>query len=194
MKKLKTVKILGIILGSMFLLSGPEASAQKSERGEKYGNTLNLGVGIGYYGYIGHSTPVFHADYEFDVAKNFTLAPFINYFSYSNNSNWRDPGNPYKNYSYRETVIPVGVKGSYYFDRILNAGPNWDFYLAGSLGFAIRRTTWESGYYGNKTVDEGTGPLYADLHVGTEYHFNKKIGMFLDLSTGVSTLGLGIHI
>jgi hypothetical protein len=180
----------------LFILvtSGINVSAQKVNTYEKYGNTLNLGVGLGYYGYVGHSTPVFHADYEFDVARSFTLAPFINYFSYTNYNYWGEPGNPYKNYSYRETVIPIGVKGTYYFDRILGAGPNWDFYLAGSLGFAIRNTTWETGYYGTKTVNEGTGPLYLDLHVGTEYHVSKKAGIFLDLSTGVSTLGIGIHI
>ncbi|MES2701512.1 MAG: hypothetical protein V4649_02680 [Bacteroidota bacterium] len=188
------MKKLNIIIASVLLLSGLTATAQKQKRSEKYGHALNLGVGIGYYGYIGHSLPVLHADYEFDVAKNFTLAPFINYFSYTNHNYWGDPGNPYKNYSYRETVIPIGVKGTYYFDRILGAGSKWDFYLAGSLGFAIRRTTWETGYYGSKTIKQGTGALYADLHVGTEYHFNKKVGMFLDLSTGVSTLGLGIHI
>jgi hypothetical protein len=168
--------------------------AQKVRLSEKHGNALNLGVGIGYYGYVGHSMPVLHADYEFDIARNFTLAPFINYFSYTNHSYWGDPHNAYKNYSYRETVIPIGVKGSYYFDRILGAGPHWDFYLAGSLGFAIRRTTWESGYYGSKTIEQGTGALYLDLHAGTEYHFNKKTGMFLDLSTGVSTLGISIHM
>ena len=36
---------------------------------EKFGNTLNLGVGVGgnygYYRYAGHSLPVFHIDYEF---------------------------------------------------------------------------------------------------------------------------------
>jgi hypothetical protein len=188
------MRSLKIAILFILILTGMNVSAQKNRASEQYGNTLNLGVGLGYYGYVGHSMPVLHADYEFDVAKNFTLAPFINYFSYTNNSYWGDPHNPYKNYAYRETVIPIGVKGAYYFDRILGAGPRWDFYLAGSLGFAFRTTTWESGYYGTKTINHGTGALYLDLHAGAEYHFSKKTGMFLDLSTGVSTLGIGIHI
>ena len=78
-------------------------------------------------------------------------------------------------------------------NQLLKAGPKWDFYLAGSLGFAYRQTTWESGYYGTTTVNEGTGPLYLDLHIGSEYHLNNKAGLFLDLSTGVSTFGLAVH-
>jgi hypothetical protein len=160
---------------------------------EKFGNTLNAGIGIGYYGYIGYSTPVLHADYEFDVAKNFTLAPFITYYSYKSHYYWGDPNYTYKNYYYRQTVIPIGVKGTYYFDQLLNAGPKWDFYAAGSLGFAIRTTTWDDGYYGTKTVNRGPGALYLDAHIGAEYHLNNQIGLFLDLSSGISTTGLALH-
>src|ERR1035438_7485163 len=48
---------------------------------ESFGNTLNLGVGVGYYGYAGVTLPVFHANYEIDVIKDFTLAPFVTYFA-----------------------------------------------------------------------------------------------------------------
>lgn len=160
---------------------------------EKFGGALNLGLGIGYYGYVGHSIPVLHANFELGVAKNFTLAPFITYYSYQNNYFWGNPKYPYKNYYYRQTVIPIGIKGSYYFDQILNAGSKWDFYLAGSLGFAIRTTTWENGYYGETAVNHGASATYLDLHIGTEYHMNNKTGLFLDLSSGVSTFGLSIH-
>ena len=170
-------------------------SAQESNEGETYGNTLNLGVGIGYYGYVGHALPVVHADFEFNVARNFTLAPFITVYTYKNYYYWGNPNNPYKNYYYRQTVIPIGVKGSYYFDEILHAGSKWDFYLAGSLGFAIRKTVWESGYYGEATViHNSTSGIYGDGHIGTELHLNDNIGLFLDLSTGISTFGLAIHL
>jgi hypothetical protein len=35
--------------------------------------------------------------------------------------------------------------------------------------------------------------LFLDLHLGAEYHLNNRVGLFLDLSTGVSTIGLAIH-
>ena len=59
---------------------------------EKYGSTLNLGLGIGgysgYYKYTGRSLSVFHINYEFDLAKNFSLAPFISFSTYSDRTYW----------------------------------------------------------------------------------------------------------
>jgi len=187
------MKFLTVTLLFALMLSSLKPSAQEIATTEKFGNTLNMGVGLGYYGYVGYAVPVLHLNYEFDVARNFTLAPFITYYTYQDYYYWGDAHNPYQNYSYNQTVVPIGIKGTYYFDQLLNAGPKWDFYLAGSLGFVIRTTTWENGYYGETTINEGSGPLYLDVHVGTEYHFSNKTGVFLDLSTGISTIGLAIH-
>lgn len=177
----------------LFLFTATKSTAQETVSSETYGKTLNAGVGIGYYRYVNNFMPVIHADFEFELAKNFTLAPFITYYSYRNYYYWGNPNNPYRDYYYRQTVIPVGVKGTYYFDHLLGAGPKWDFYLGASLGFAIRKTTWENGYYGNTTVQHGSSGLYLDGHIGTEYHLNEKTGLFLDLSGGISTFGLAIH-
>ena len=177
---------LAFIFVSLFHLNG---FAQ-----EKYGSTLNLGLGIGgyagYYKYTRRSLPVFTINYEFDVAKNFTLAPFISFSSYSDRTYWDHNKNTY---TYRHTVIPIGAKGSYYFDELLQAGSDWDFYLAGSLGFALIHSRWDDGYGGDKNIYANGSPLFLDLHIGTEYHFNNRIGAFLDLSTGVSTIGIAIH-
>ena len=196
MKTLNIITLtLLLALGSINAATAQDgySKTQIRDRDEKYGNTLNLGVGLGYYGYVGHSIGAFHADYELDVARCFTLAPFINFYTFQDYAYWGDQHNQYRYYTYRQTVIPIGVKGTYYFDKLLNVNKKWDFYLAASLGFVVRNTTWESGYYGQTAVNEGAGALYLDLHAGAEYHFNKKIGLFLDLSTGVSTLGLGFH-
>jgi hypothetical protein len=161
--------------------------------GEKYGHTLNAGVGIGYYGYVGYNIPVIHADFEFQIGKNLTIAPSITFYNYHRNYYWGDRYNNYGNYYYRETVIPIGIKTTYYFDQLLNANKKWDFYAAGSLGFIYRRTTWDYGYDGETNIQPGTGYLYLDFHIGTEYHLNNKVGLQLDLSTGVSTFGLAFH-
>lgn len=178
------------ILIILLAFAGNEAFSQS----EKFGKTLNIGVGVGYYGYINSSAPVIHADFEFDVAKNFTLAPFITVYSYQNYNYWGNKNYPYRYYTYRETVIPIGLKGTYYFDQLFKANSKWDIYLAASLGVAIRKTTWESGYYGEQTVHRGASQMYLDAHVGAEYHINKPIGLFLDLSTGISTFGLAVHL
>jgi len=183
---MKKIAILSVTLA---LLLCTKANAQ----GERYDHTLNLGLGIGYYGYVNRSIPVFHVNYELPVAKDFTLAPFLTFYSYSNEYYWGNPHYPYRFYSYRETVIPIGVKGTYYFDELLKASSKWDFYLAASLGFAIRSVSWDADYYGDKYAYHSSSGLYLDFHIGTEYHFNDRLGMFLDLSTGVSTLGLAIH-
>jgi len=174
-----------------FLALSRNSSAQSA-----YGKTLNLGAGIGYYGYLNHSIPVLHLNYEFDVAKDVTLAPFISFYSYRNDYYWGNKNYPYRYYRYNETVIPIGIKGSYYFDRAVHAGNKWDFYFAASLGFAVVRSGWEDGYYGDRNLYRnayrGSSPLYLDLHLGADYHVNKSLGVFLDLSSGVSTLGLSI--
>ncbi len=179
MKKITLTLILALTI------IGATAYAQNSSSGG-HGRTLNIGLGIGgyygYYHYAGSSLPVFNINYEFDVAKNFTLAPFATFYSYRND-----------NKHYRESIIPVGVKGSYYLDQAFNAGANWDFYLAGSLGFAIHRTTWDDGTPVGETYYHNVSPLFLDLHFGTEYHLSSRVGLFLDLSTGVSTLGLSFR-
>ena len=178
-------RILTLTLLSLMTIFGANVSAQRTTNSESYGHVFNLGLGIGgysgYYGYIGHTLPVLSLNYEFDVANSFTLAPFVTFYSYHDNK-----------YHYRQTVIPIGVKGSYYFDKLLQARSNWDFYLAGSLGFSVVKSTWDDGYY-RQTDYSDASPLFLDLHIGTEYHFNSRIGAFLDLSTGVSTIGLAFH-
>lgn len=186
--------ILSTLLLVFLSVGGLKAQRSENSGSESYGNTLNLGLGIGYYGYIGHALPVVHADFEFNVARNFTLAPFITVYSYRNYYYWGSPNHPYRDYSYRRTVIPIGVKGSYYFDELLHAGPRWDFYLAASLGFAIRKTVWENGYYGETHIENSSSGLYLDGHIGTEFHVNDNVGIFLDLSSGISTVGLAIHL
>ncbi len=185
--KLKTIAV-----AAMLLITANSYGQDKtvSRRDETYGHTLNLGLGIGYYGYLYQSVPFFFANYEIDVARNFTLAPFIGIASYRSENYYVYAGD---HYYYHETVIPMGLKGTYYFDRILGAGPRWDFYLAASIGFNYDRVVWDNGYYGDKGVSHDASPLYLDAHIGTEYHLNRNIGLFLDLSTGVSTVGLAVH-
>lgn len=191
MKKIITSALI------LFTLLNLNGYGQETTGAEKHGKTLNLGLGIGgysgYYSYVGRSLPVFNINYEFDVAKNFTLAPFISFYSYTNSYYWGNKNYPYRYYTYRETVIPIGCKGTYYFDELLKAGSKWDFYLSGSLGFAIVNASWDRDYYGDKNYYRRGSSLFFDFHVGTEYHFNNHLGAFLDLSTGVSTIGLAIH-
>jgi hypothetical protein len=178
--------ILIITLTLSVFLPGMTAQAQENYR------ALNLGLGVGghsgYSRYATHSVPVFNINYEFDVAKNFTLAPFLSFYTYSDSYYWSND-----NYTYRETVIPIGLKGSYYFDELFDANSKWDFYAAASAGFAIVNSRWEAGYDGDKNYFNGGGSLFLDLHAGAQYNFSSKAGVYLDLSSGFSTIGLAFH-
>jgi len=140
--------------------------------------------------------PVFHIDYENNITKNFTLAPFLSLYTYSNGyyrSTSCDQTLPLKYFTYHETVIPIGAKGTFYFDKLLNTGSRWDFSAAGSIGIAIINSSWTNGYDGEMNYFHSSNPLFLDAHIGTEYHINKTIGVFLDISSGVSTVGIAIH-
>ena len=73
-----------LLLIALTIVGNNLFAQQATARHENYGNTLNLGVGLGYYGYVGHSTPVWHADFEFRAGRDFTIAPFIAWYSYEN--------------------------------------------------------------------------------------------------------------
>src|SRR5687767_6988128 len=165
-------KIKPFVIITIFLLT---ATSFHSYAQETYGNSLNLGLGVagyaGYYRYVGHPLPVFHIDYELGVARNFSLAPFANMYTSSGRYYWGNDTYPADYYTYREVVIPVGIKGTYYFDALFQAGTKWDFYAAGSLGFSIVSRQWESGYYGDKNHFHRGVPLFLDAHIGAEYHF-----------------------
>jgi hypothetical protein len=183
---MKQLLIATLILTSL-LISRNDAGAQ-----EHHGNTFNLGIGVaghsGYSRYAGRSLPAINVNYEFQVAQHFTLAPSISIYSYSEKYHWSNV-----DYRYHETVIPVGVKGSYYFDELFDANSKWDFYAAASAGFAIVSSSWEKGYDGDKHHFNHGNSVFLDLHAGAEYHFSNKVGVYLDLSSGVSAIGLAFH-
>jgi uncharacterized membrane protein YfcA len=182
---------------NMYAQPNPQKPPRPFKSGEQFGKTLNLSIGVGgysgFFGYVGHAMPVLHINYEFSVAKNLTMAPFVSFYTYRNKYYWGNKDNPYRNYYYHETVIPIGVKGTYYFDQLLRANPKWDFYLAGSFGFAIVNSSWDNNYPGDRGYYHNAKPLFFDIHAGTEYHFNNRIGATLDLSSSVSSIGIAIH-
>jgi hypothetical protein len=181
------------VIFSLLLFSALNVFAQK-----KYDNVVNVGVGIGgyagYYSYVEQSLPVFHVNYEIAAAKDFTLAPFIGFFSYKKSYYFGNAVKGYKYYAYHETVVPIGIKGFYYFDRFIKENSKWDLYVAGSIGFAIRNKYWDSDYFGDQDYYNKGGNVFLDLHLGAQYNFNNKLGAFADLSNGVSTLGLAFKL
>lgn len=185
---------LKIALFLAFTTINISAQEYGSGSAEKFGRTLNLGAGIRYYGYLGNNIPIVMLNYEFDIARNFTLAPFVGFYTNSNYYYWGDNNYAYRSYSYREINIPLGAKVAYYFDELFHASNKWDFYSAASLGVVFRTTSWDNGYYGDRRVISDGSPLFISLHVGSRYHINQHTGIFLDLSTGFSTVGVSFKL
>lgn len=181
---MKTIQRIFLTFSLFILIGGTDAFTQNNNYPEKYGNTFNLGIGIGgysgYYGYWGRTLPVIHLNYEFDIARNLTLAPFVTFFTNRGDH-------------YRETVMPIGLKGTFYLDQLFRANSNWDFYVAGSAGLSIVLVNWDRTYLGDRGYWKNPGYLFLDVHLGVEYHISSQLGLFLDLSNGVSTFGLAIH-
>lgn len=50
------------------------------------------------------------------------------------------------------------IKGFHYFDQLLDATPNWDFYGVVSLGITILKTIWDKRYTSEKNKNTGSGP------------------------------------
>ena len=157
---------------------------------EYFGNTLNIGVGPGYFGATLMRSPYFTFNYEVDVLRNFTLAPFVGFSTYRSNPQVWGP----RYYDYRGTIMPLGVKASYYFDEVIELPERWDLYAAGSLGYTIISKRWEDGYGGSVGTLPGIRPLFLDIHIGAEYQVTDATGIFLDLSTGTSVVGVGLHM
>lgn len=182
-------KLLFLLTLSGLCIQSLKAQRYGSKPAEKFGNTLNIGGGIGYHAYVSYPAPVFMLNYELDLVRNVTLAPFIGVSSYRDSYYWGSPEYPYQDYHYRQTVIPMGIKGSYYFDELLKLNPKWDVYAAASIGIQPIVTTWDNGYYGDKTISNEPPLLYANGHLGARYHVSRKVGVFVDLSTGFLTTG-----
>lgn len=177
-----------------FLLQAPfGAAAQQRFADAAYAQTLNIGAGVGYYRYVGYNVPVVHADYELPVDEFLTLAPFAAFYRYETNYFWGDETHTPRYYHYSEKVLPLGIKVTGYFDDILHAGKRWDFYAAGSIGLIIRKTTWVADYEGPRKINPGTGGMFLDFHVGTEFHCTRMLGIQLDCAAGETTLGLAFH-
>ncbi len=173
MRKLKIAAAAALL----FSVNGYAQTADKSASatGEQFGNALNLGLGLGY-GYL--DGPGIIVNYELGVAKNFTLAPFIGFETYNG-------------VHYTHSIIPIGVKGTYYFDELLKAPSEWDFYAAASLGYSINSITYDHAYVGSGVDERG---LFLLLHIGAEYHVSNKVGIYLDLGSGLSSIGVALHM
>ncbi|MCP4521778.1 MAG: hypothetical protein GY827_08840 [Cytophagales bacterium] len=160
-----------------------------------YSGTLNVGLGTGYNGYDG--IPIL-AHYEaLEAANSLTLGLFLGFgtssydFTYTVEENGETV---LKEDSYRRSYIPVGIKGVYYIDDLLGLIDELDIYGGVSIGFTYWSYTSSNDQFDEDNFNSGTSPLFWTFHIGIEYHVNDKVGVFLDASTGMSSLGVSFKV
>jgi hypothetical protein len=181
--------IVFLFFTAFVLLTDIQIATAQNTDAEPMGRTFNASIGPGYFGGLQLPAPFSTINYEYEVAGYTTIAPFLGFASYR--SAPQVIGG--KNYYYRATILPVGIKATYYLDKLLHIPCRWDVYVAGSAGYAFTTKEWDYGYPGTDDAVPGITLHFLLLHLGAEYHASKRTGLFADVSTGVATFGFAIH-
>jgi hypothetical protein len=165
MKKLFSVSIASLML---FFVSttGFSQAFSKSDK------LLNAGLAIGTYGYGGIG---FGGTFEFGVTDDISVGPTVGY------SGTTDSG-------YGFSVLSIGGRGSYHFNRLFNlTNDKLDIYAGAGLGY--RRVGYDNPYLVGYSY--GSGVLLL-AHVGIRYYFSDKMGVYGEAGSGVGALQGGI--
>ena len=189
------MRILLLTLSHLFFIAIGNFCVAQNKLPEQFGSTLNLGPILNYGLNSNANLLYFHVEYEIDLVKNLTIAPFVNFSNITRNNYFNELNSPNKINYYSQPIMPVGIKFTYYLDPIVNLHPKWDLFMGGSTGFAIRKIANKtSGLNSNQSINNGSSGLMFNLHLGTEYHFSKRGGVFLDVSRRTFSLGLAVKI
>lgn len=149
-------------------------SQDKKSGGGGSGNYAGVGhLNVGFQTYWNYSSSLgFQADYEFNLANDFTVGPSVSY------SGWDNAG-------YKYSVWGVGARFRWYADRVLSiTHPKWDVFANGDIGFNIYN-------YPDGDNHKNYSPLWLGLGIGGKFHFNEKIGLQLIIGSGAQ---IGLHI
>ncbi|MCK5781012.1 MAG: hypothetical protein KAH10_00340 [Flavobacteriales bacterium] len=103
------------------------------------------------------------ASWEIPVHQDITIAPTA-----------------YTNWDFNH--LTLGVKGNYYFDRLLDLPSPWDVYGGANVGFGIALS------------DGNTSELNLGLQVGGRWFWSEKWGVYLEFGGGKlgGQAGLGL--
>lgn len=168
------------LLFVLSLLVGTQSFAQYvPDKGSKL---LNVGVGVGGYGFGGYAGYGFStgvaigASFEAGVYKNITVGGFADY---------RRVG--YVGISGGTNYIYIGARGSYHFNELLNlATDKADLYAGIGLGYLSAPV--DAAYY----VGYSSGKIILPIHLGGRYFFSDKVGGFAELASDVAPLKIGV--
>ena len=128
---------------------------------------LNLGVGLSGWG-----IPVY-GGLDLKVTNDVTIGGEVSFRSYDENWN---------GFSYHHSITGIVGNVNYHFGKWLDVPSSFDFYTGLNLGFYV----WSNpdGYTGNHSSGLGIG-----AQLGGRYYFSNKVGVNLELGSGIINLG-----
>lgn len=161
-----------LVLG---LLAGTQSFAQLAvDKGTKF---INLGIGVGGYGYFTGSGLGLNAGLDVGIIKNITVGGVIGYRTYGSGVNSFD----------------IGARGSYHFNELLNLATDKADLYAG-IGLSYYRLSYGDTYLRSIGVGDSYSQIYVPIHLGGRYFFTDNIGGFVELGSSLATLKLGVTI
>lgn len=176
-----------LLLTVLLVIAVSSAAMAQSSSFNKGDNLFNAGIGLG--------SPFFGAGYSSTIPVNPTVSfekgitdaiSVGGIFSYASSK--------YKysvlgsDYSFKESAIFIGARGSYHFNSLLELNPNIDLYGGASLGYVIVSVSNNQGYTGSAASAAGFG-----LFGGIRYYFQPKIAVYGELGyESLSVLNVGV--
>ncbi len=161
-----------LVLG---LLAGTQSFAQLAiNKGTKF---VNLGIGVGGYGYFNGSGLGLNAGVDIGVYENITAGAVIGYRGYGNGVSSFD----------------LGVRGSYHFNELLNLTTDKADLYAG-IGISYYRLSYGDTYLRSIGIADSYNTTYVPFHVGGRYFFSDNLGGFAELGSSLATLKLGVTL
>ncbi|MGF7216648.1 hypothetical protein GGR92_002815 [Spirosoma lacussanchae] len=170
MKKFNLLMLL--VIG---LLAGTQSYAQMAiDKGTKF---VNLGIGVGGYGYFNGSGIGLNAGLDVGIMKNITVGGVLGYRSYGSGVNSFD----------------IGARGSYHFNELLSLSTDKADLYAG-LGLSFYRLSYGDTYLRSVGIDPTYTTVYVPIHIGGRYFFTESLGGFAELGSSLATLKLGVTL
>lgn len=146
---------------------------------------INPGVGLGSY--LGtksetYKVPPLSVSVEYALSDQVTIGGIAGYYASKYVNRRLD-----LDYTYSHKVF--GARLNYYYD----IGKKLDLYGGAGLGYNV--VGFKTSYDDNLFDDDlSTSGVFYTLHVGTRYHFSKRLGAFAELGYGFAILNFGLSL
>lgn len=164
-----------VLLFALVLMASTHSFAQLAvDKGTKF---VNLGIGVGGYGYFNGSGLGLNAAADFGVAKNITVGGVLGYRGYGSGVNSFD----------------IGARGSYHFNEILNLTTDKADLYAG-IGISYYRLSYGDTYLRSVGISDTYSTTYVPIHIGGRYFFTENLGGFAEFGSSLATLKLGVTL